>query len=47
MSGSSSERGIDLNADYDFFEYLSNHLGSIFSAPPIDYQEVDVINEVL
>lgn len=47
ISGISSELGIDLNADYDFFENLSNHLGSIFSAPPIDYQEVDVINEVL
>lgn len=47
IAGISSELGIDLNSDYDFFENLSNHLESIFSAPPIDYQEVDVINEVL
>lgn len=47
ISDISSELGIDLNTDYDFFENLSNHLESIFSAPPIDYQEVDMINEVL
>ena len=33
--------------DYDFFENLSNHLESIFSAPPMDYPEVDIVNEVL
>lgn len=43
----SQELGINLNNDYDFFENLSNHLESIFSAPPMDYQEVDIINEVL
>ncbi|MGI6499452.1 MAG: BglG family transcription antiterminator [Anaerostipes sp.] len=47
IAGISSELGINLNTDYDFFENLSNHLESIFSAPAMDYQEVDVINEVL
>lgn len=47
IAGISSELGIDLNTDYEFFENLSNHMESIFSAPPIDYQEVNVINEVL
>lgn len=43
----STELGINLNEDYDFFENLSNHLESIFSAPPMDYPEVDIVNEVL
>ena len=47
IAGVSQELGINLNNDYDFFENLSNHLESIFSAPPIDYQEVDIINEIL
>ncbi|MDD4369812.1 MAG: PTS sugar transporter subunit IIA [Anaerostipes sp.] len=47
IAGISSELGINLNTDYDFFENLSNHLESIFSAPAMEYQEVDVINEVL
>lgn len=47
ISSVSAELGINLNVDYDFFENLSNHLESIFSAPPLDYQEVDIVNEVL
>lgn len=43
----SAELGINLNMDYDFFENLSNHLESIFSAPPMEYQEADFIDEVL
>ncbi len=43
----STELGINLNIDYDFFENLSNHLESIFSAPPTKYSEVEVVNEIL
>lgn len=43
----STELGINLNSDYDFFENLSHHLESVLSAPLIDYQESDVINEIL
>lgn len=43
----SSELGINLNTDYDFFENLSYHLESVFSAPPMDYQETDLVNEIL
>ncbi len=38
ISGVSGELGVNLNMDYDFFENLSNHLESIFSAPPMEYQ---------
>lgn len=47
ISGVSGELGVNLNMDYDFFENLSNHLESIFSAPPMEYQEADFIEEVL
>lgn len=47
ISSISAELGINLNVDYDFFENLSNHLESIFSAPPMDYQEADIVNEIL
>ena len=47
ISSISTELGINLNVDYDFFENLSNHLESIFSAPPMDYPEADIIDEVL
>lgn len=47
ISSISSELGINLNADYDFFENLSNHLESVFSAPPLDDAQSDVVNEVL
>ena len=47
ISTVSTELGINLNVDYDFFENLSNHLESIFSAPPMDYPEADIIDEVL
>lgn len=43
----SEEIGINLNGDYDFFENLSNHLESVFSAPPVDYPEQAIIDEVL
>lgn len=43
----SDDLGINLNNDYDFFENLSNHLESVFSAPPATYPESDVIQEVL
>lgn len=43
----SAELGMNLNTDYDFFENLSNHLESVFSAPPITYPKLDVIEEVL
>lgn len=47
ISSISSELGINLNADYDFFENLSNHLESVFSAPPLDDTELDVVDEIL
>lgn len=43
----SVELGMNLNTDYDFFENLSNHLESVFSAPPISYPKLDVIEEIL
>ena len=32
--GVSKEIGIDLNADYDLFEFLSSHLESMFTSEP-------------
>ena len=43
----SEELEVNLNNDYEFFENLSNHLNSVFSAPPAAYPERDVIEEVL
>ena len=43
----SEELEINLNNDYEFFENLSNHISSVFSAPPADYPEQAVIEEVL
>lgn len=43
----SVELGMNLNTDYDFFENLSNHLESVFSAPPISYPKIEVIEEIL
>ena len=43
----SDELGIDLNNDYDFFENLSNHLESIFSAPSIVNPDWSVFEEVI
>lgn len=43
----SVELGVNLNTDYDFFENLSNHLESVFSAPPISYPKLEVIEEIL
>lgn len=47
IAGISEELEINLNNDYDFFENLSNHLESVFSAPPAAYPERAVIDEVL
>ena len=38
----SEELEVNLNNDYEFFENLSNHLNSVFSAPPAVYPERDV-----
>lgn len=43
----SEELGINLNRDYDFFESLSNHMESVFSAMPVDYEKNPVIEKVL
>ena len=43
----SEELEVNLNNDYEFFENLSNHLTSVFSAPPAVYPEQEVIEEVL
>lgn len=43
----SEELGINLNRDYDFFESLSNHMESVFSAMPADYEKNPVIEKVL
>lgn len=43
----SDELGINLNDDYDFFENLSNHLASIFSAKTVSYPENSVIDEIV
>lgn len=43
-----SERiGIDLTGDYDLFEYLSNHLGSMFSTDPSRFPENSAVAEVI
>lgn len=47
IAGISEELEINLNNDYDFFENLSNHLESVFSAPPASYPERSIIDEVL
>lgn len=43
----SEELEMNLNSDYDFFENLSNHLGSVFSEKPAFYPDNAVIKEVL
>lgn len=43
----SSELGVNLNNDYEFFENLANHLESVFSSSAVFYQENAVISEVL
>lgn len=47
ISEISEELEINLNADYDFFENLSNYLESVFSTTPVDYAPNPVIDEVL
>ena len=43
----SDELETNLNNDYDFFENLSNHLESVFSAPLVTYPDNSVLEEVL
>lgn len=43
----SEELGINLNNDYDFFENLSNHLESVFSAPLVSLPDQAMLEEVL
>lgn len=39
--------GVDLNGDYDLFEYLSNHLISMFAMEPPQFAATDDIKEVV
>lgn len=43
----SEEIGVDLNGDYDLFEYLSNHLESMFTTEPSHFPENPVLQEVV
>ncbi len=43
----SHEIGIDLNHDYDLFEYLSNHLESMFSTEPSRFPQSPNLEEVI
>lgn len=43
----SEELRINLNRDYDFFESLSNHIESVFSAMAPEYEKNPVIEKVL
>lgn len=43
----SKSMGIDLNGDYDLFEFLSNHLESMFTGEPSHFPENPAIDEVL
>lgn len=43
----SHEIGIDLNHDYDLFEYLSNHLESMFSTEPSRFPQSPDLEEVI
>ena len=45
--GVSKEIGIDLNADYDLFEFLSSHLESMFTSEPSHFPENPALDEVL
>lgn len=45
--GVSQKMGIDLNADYDLFEFLSNHLESMFTSEPSHFPENPALDEVL
>lgn len=38
---------VNLNGDYDLFEYLSNHLQSMFSTEPSHFPESPAIDEVI
>lgn len=42
----SEELGSNLNDDYDFFENLSNHLGSVFAVAQPEYPANELIGEV-
>ena len=39
--------GIDMNGDYDLFEYLSNHLESMFTTGPSHFPDVPALAEVV
>lgn len=43
----SCEIGVDLNHDYDLFEYLSNHLESMFSTEPSRFPQSPALEEVV
>ncbi len=43
----SEEISVDLNGDYDLFEYLSNHLESMFTTEPSHFPENPVLREVV
>lgn len=43
----SGEIGVDLNGDYDLFEYLSNHLESMFTTEPSHFPETPALMEVV
>lgn len=39
--------GVNLNQDYDFFENLSNHFNSVFSAAPVTYVQDEAVDKAL
>lgn len=43
----SHDLGIDLNGDYDLFEYLSNHLESMFTTDPSRFPDNPALSEVV
>ena len=43
----SEEIAVDLNGDYDLFEYLSNHLESMFTTEPSHFPENPALREVV
>lgn len=43
----SQQYGVDLNDDYDLFEYLSNHLESMFTTEPSHFPESPALDEVI
>lgn len=43
----SQEMGVGLNGDYDFFEYLSNHLETMFATEPSHFPESAALEEAV